>query len=42
MFNSKTREQMKKTAKVLGKIIYLLIAFSPIFFLGYMLGLKLL
>jgi len=33
---------MKKTLRVLGQIIYLLIALSPIFFLGYLLGLKLL
>lgn len=33
---------MKKALKVIGKIIYTIIAFSPIFFLGYLLGLKLL
>lgn len=33
---------MKKTAKVLGKILYVIIGFLPIFFLGYLLGLKLL
>jgi hypothetical protein len=33
---------MKKATQVIGKIIYLLIAFSPIFFLGYLLGIKLL
>lgn len=33
---------MKKATKVLGKIIYVIIAFSPIFFLGYLLGIKLL
>jgi len=32
---------MKKTIKVIGKIIYIIIAFTPIFILGYMLGLKL-
>lgn len=31
---------MTKALKVLGKIIYLLIALSPIFFLGYLLGIK--
>ena len=33
---------MKKAIKITGKIIYAIIAFSPIFALGYMLGLKLL
>jgi hypothetical protein len=33
---------MKKALKVIGKIIYTVLAFSPIFALGYMLGLKLL
>jgi hypothetical protein len=33
---------MKKATKVLGKIIYLIIGFLPILFLGYLLGLKLL
>jgi hypothetical protein len=32
---------MKKTLKVLGTIIYAVIALLPIFILGYMLGLKL-
>jgi hypothetical protein len=32
---------MKKTLKVLGTIIYAVIALLPIFFLGYLLGLKL-
>jgi hypothetical protein len=32
---------MNKTKKVLGLIIYTIIALSPIFILGYMLGLKL-
>jgi hypothetical protein len=34
---------MSKTKKVLGvigKIIYFILALSPIFFLGYMLGIK--
>jgi hypothetical protein len=33
---------MKKAVKVIGKIIYTALALSPIFALGYMLGLKLL
>lgn len=33
---------MKKAVKVIGKIIYTILAFAPIFALGYMLGLKLL
>jgi hypothetical protein len=33
---------MKKAIKVLGLIIYTILAFTPIFFLGYLLGLKLL
>jgi hypothetical protein len=33
---------MKKAAKLIGKIIYTILALSPIFALGYMLGLKLL
>jgi hypothetical protein len=33
---------MKKALKVIGLIIYTILAFSPIFFLGYLLGLKLL
>lgn len=33
---------MKKTLKITGKILYTIIALSPIFALGYMLGLKLL
>jgi hypothetical protein len=32
---------MNKTKKVLAQIIYTIIAFSPIFFLGYLLGLQL-
>jgi len=32
---------MKKAVKVIGKIIYTVLALSPIFALGYMLGLKL-
>jgi hypothetical protein len=33
---------MKKTLKAIGLVIYFIIALLPIFFLGYMLGLKLL
>jgi hypothetical protein len=33
---------MKKALKVIGKIIYAIVAFLPIFALGYLLGLKLL
>ena len=33
---------MRKVTKVLAQIIYFIIAFSPIFFLGYLLGLQLL
>ena len=32
---------MKKAIQVTGKIIYFIVAFTPIFILGYMLGLKL-
>jgi hypothetical protein len=32
---------MKKALKVIGLIIYTILAFTPIFFLGYLLGLKL-
>lgn len=33
---------MKKALKITGDILYTIIALSPIFALGYMLGLKLL
>jgi hypothetical protein len=33
---------MKKAVRVIGKILYFILAFTPIFALGYMLGLKLL
>jgi hypothetical protein len=33
---------MKKAIKKIGLVIYFIIAFLPILFLGYMLGLKLL
>jgi hypothetical protein len=33
---------MKKAIKITGKILYFILAMSPIFALGYMLGLKLL
>ena len=32
---------MKKALKIIGKILYFIIALSPIFALGYMLGMKL-
>lgn len=32
---------MKKAIKITGKILYIVLAFAPIFALGYMLGLKL-
>ena len=35
-------EIMKKALQITGKILYFIIALSPIFALGYMLGLKLL
>jgi hypothetical protein len=33
---------MNKALKAIGKIIYIILAFAPIFALGYLLGLKLL
>jgi hypothetical protein len=33
---------MKKALQITGRIIYTILALSPIFVLGYMLGLKLL
>jgi hypothetical protein len=33
---------MKKAIKILAQIIYTILAFLPILFLGYLLGLKLL
>jgi hypothetical protein len=33
---------MNKAIKITGKIIYTILAFAPIFAIGYMLGLKLL
>jgi hypothetical protein len=33
---------MRKATKVLGQIIYTILALSPILFLGYLLGLKIL
>jgi hypothetical protein len=32
---------MKKAVKVIGKILYFILAFTPIFALGYMIGIKL-
>lgn len=37
-----TKITMKKALKITGRILYFIIALSPIFALGYMLGLKLL
>ena len=36
-----TKTIMKKALKITGKILYFIIALSPIFALGYMLGIKL-
>lgn len=36
-----TKIIMKKALQITGKIIYTILALSPIFALGYMLGLKL-
>ena len=36
-----TKITMKKAVQITGKIIYAIIALSPIFALGYMLGMKL-
>jgi hypothetical protein len=36
-----TKITMKKALKITGKILYFIIALSPFFALGYMLGLKL-
>ena len=36
-----TKMTMKKALKITGKILYFIIALSPIFALGYMLGIKL-
>jgi hypothetical protein len=47
MANSKTINElllivpMKKALQITGKIIYFIVAMSPIFALGYMLGIKL-
>ena len=38
---NQTKILMKKTLNILGKIIYFIVAMSPIFALGYMLGMKL-
>lgn len=40
--NLKIRNEMKQALKIIGKILYVIIALSPIFFLGYLLGIKLL
>jgi hypothetical protein len=39
--NPKTKNSMKKALKKIWLVIYYIIALLPIFFLGYMLGLKL-
>jgi hypothetical protein len=36
-----TKRPMKKALQITGKILYFIIAMSPIFALGYMLGMKL-
>jgi hypothetical protein len=36
-----TKITMKKAVQITGKIIYFIVAMSPIFALGYMLGMKL-
>lgn len=36
-----TKITMKKAIQITGKILYFIIALSPIFALGYMLGMKL-
>ena len=36
-----TKITMKKALRITGRILYFIIALSPIFALGYMLGLKL-
>ena len=41
-FHAKTSKQMKKALNIIGTIIYTIVAFLPILFLGYLLGLKLL
>lgn len=40
-FGNKTNKPMKKAIQITGKILYFIIALSPIFALGYMLGMKL-
>jgi hypothetical protein len=35
------KNTMKKAVQIIGKIIYTILALSPIFALGYMLGIKL-
>ena len=36
-----TKKLMKKALQITGKILYMVLALSPFFALGYMLGLKL-
>jgi hypothetical protein len=39
--HQQTKITMKKALQITGKILYFIVAMSPIFALGYMLGLKL-
>jgi hypothetical protein len=39
--HQKTKITMKKALQITGKILYFIVALSPIFALGYMLGMKL-
>lgn len=41
-FENLKQTPMKKAIKITGKILYVILAFAPIFTLGYLLGLKLL
>jgi len=39
--HQQTKNTMKKALQITGKILYFIVAMSPIFALGYMLGMKL-
>jgi hypothetical protein len=39
--HQQTKITMKKALQITGKILYFIVALSPIFALGYMLGMKL-
>jgi hypothetical protein len=39
--HQQTKNIMKKALQITGKILYFIVAMSPIFALGYMLGMKL-